>query len=418
MPFNGSGTYAPPDPPVFPAIPGTIISSAYYNQLILDIGNALSDCMTLDGQSQPAANLPMNSKKFTGLAPGTGAGDSVEYGQLVTVLTAAGTPVNGVANIAALQALTTLTFANTAVYTECGVTVGDGLGRMYVYKSGDSTTADNGSTVLVDASARRWYAVAAGGATNTTSGSFTLLPGALGQCVGVNGSGAVVCTLPEKTTYPAPQIVPGWSCVVAEAHATGSLTFAVTGSDVILNSANLKPLTQGLAAIVQLLAEDGSTHARTWLVLPIGIPANTGTKRPMWSYRMSANQTSGTALTTPLAFDTANFAAQGGASFSGGLVTVPTTGIYEISFSVGVYNTSGGLTPYNVALLKNGATLLFQLQYSALANFTSYTGAATVLLSLTAGDQVGLYYGFNLSVDLSIVGGAGLTSHFSGQLIS
>jgi hypothetical protein len=80
MPFNGSGTYSLPAGN--PVVTGTTISSSTTNNTNTDIATALTNCLTRDGQSTPLANLPMNSKKLTGLAAGTSNGDSVRYEQL------------------------------------------------------------------------------------------------------------------------------------------------------------------------------------------------------------------------------------------------------------------------------------------------------------------------------------------------
>ena len=53
MPFDGNGVYNPLSPPVFPAVPGETILAAYYNQQIDDIADALSNCLTRDGQGDP-----------------------------------------------------------------------------------------------------------------------------------------------------------------------------------------------------------------------------------------------------------------------------------------------------------------------------------------------------------------------------
>ena len=42
----------------------------------------LSNCLTRDGQSPPSTNIPMNSKKFTGLANGSTRTDSIALGQV------------------------------------------------------------------------------------------------------------------------------------------------------------------------------------------------------------------------------------------------------------------------------------------------------------------------------------------------
>lgn len=65
MPFNGTGTYVPPSPPTFPAVPATTISSTYFNSTILDLATALSNTLTRDGQGKPSANIDWNAKNLT-----------------------------------------------------------------------------------------------------------------------------------------------------------------------------------------------------------------------------------------------------------------------------------------------------------------------------------------------------------------
>lgn len=89
MPFNGSGTYTLPAGN--PVTTGTTISSTTTNNTNSDIATALTNCLTRDGQSTPSANLPMNSKKLTGLAAGTTNGDSVRYEQITSFITTSST---------------------------------------------------------------------------------------------------------------------------------------------------------------------------------------------------------------------------------------------------------------------------------------------------------------------------------------
>ena len=98
MAFNGSGTYNLPAGN--PVVTGTTISSSTTNTTNSDIATALTNCITRDGQSTPSDNLPMNSKKLTGLAAGTSAGDSVRYEQ---VLLLAGGTMTGTVTFAAGQ---------------------------------------------------------------------------------------------------------------------------------------------------------------------------------------------------------------------------------------------------------------------------------------------------------------------------
>lgn len=81
MPFNGSGTFTPPSAPTYPAVTGTTIEAANYNNALLDIYTGLTTCLTRDGQGVPSANLPMNGYKHTGAAAASASGQYLMYGQ-------------------------------------------------------------------------------------------------------------------------------------------------------------------------------------------------------------------------------------------------------------------------------------------------------------------------------------------------
>ncbi len=51
MPFNGSGTASPPNPPTFPAVSGQTIEAAKFNAVINDIYACLTQVITKDGQT-------------------------------------------------------------------------------------------------------------------------------------------------------------------------------------------------------------------------------------------------------------------------------------------------------------------------------------------------------------------------------
>ena len=52
-----------------------------------DVATALENCRTLDGQNSPSVNLPMNSKKHTGVADAVAATEYASYGQLLALAT-------------------------------------------------------------------------------------------------------------------------------------------------------------------------------------------------------------------------------------------------------------------------------------------------------------------------------------------
>lgn len=145
MSFNGSGTFNI-NTAGQPVVTGTVISSSVFNALTADLATGLSTCITKDGQTTVTANIPMNSFKFTGLAAGTAATDSVRLGQLqagaATLITVTGTNTYAGTMTPALSAYAagnTFSFLvpNTNT-TSCTLNI-DGLGAKSITR--DGTTA-------------------------------------------------------------------------------------------------------------------------------------------------------------------------------------------------------------------------------------------------------------------------------------
>lgn len=78
MSYNGSGVYTLPGAQL---VNGEIVSATENNSFRNDVATALNTAWTRDGQSTATGNIPMGTHKFTGLAAGTTAGDSVRYEQ-------------------------------------------------------------------------------------------------------------------------------------------------------------------------------------------------------------------------------------------------------------------------------------------------------------------------------------------------
>lgn len=78
MSRNGAGTYSLPEAAF---VYDTVISETAVNSNFTDIASALTASLAANGETTVTANLPMNSKKFTGLAVGTVLTDSLTLGQ-------------------------------------------------------------------------------------------------------------------------------------------------------------------------------------------------------------------------------------------------------------------------------------------------------------------------------------------------
>lgn len=96
MPFNGSGTFNLPAPPVFPAVPGTVILASDFNAVVQDLANGLSAALPRDGQAPMVSNLPMGGQKIIGLAPGAAAGEAATYEQVAALVGASAIGGDGV----------------------------------------------------------------------------------------------------------------------------------------------------------------------------------------------------------------------------------------------------------------------------------------------------------------------------------
>lgn len=74
MPFNGSGTAAPPAPPTFPPNPGDVISSAYYITVINDLYSCLTQTLLRDGSVPMTGALNLGVHAITGVTDLTASG--------------------------------------------------------------------------------------------------------------------------------------------------------------------------------------------------------------------------------------------------------------------------------------------------------------------------------------------------------
>lgn len=81
MAYDGNGNYILPSPE-FPFIPNTTIEAEAMNNVLADMGQALSRTLLKDGGNSPTQAISWNEQKITGLGAGTLPGDAVNYGQV------------------------------------------------------------------------------------------------------------------------------------------------------------------------------------------------------------------------------------------------------------------------------------------------------------------------------------------------
>ena len=82
MARNGSGTMLPVTNSWNPQVNGVNATGPDFNQLYFDLLNALTQSLSADGQTPVTGNIQMGNNKLTGLAAGSGTGQSLRWEQL------------------------------------------------------------------------------------------------------------------------------------------------------------------------------------------------------------------------------------------------------------------------------------------------------------------------------------------------
>lgn len=133
MPRNGAGVYNLVNNTWYPPVNGVLATSSDWQTFIADIGAALTQSVSSDGQTTMTGNLPMGNNKLTGLAQGSNNTDSASMANLYSLAGQAGGA--GDRNL---------------------LVNGNGLWNQRVYVSGTATTVAN--QVTLD----RWRVVVLG----------------------------------------------------------------------------------------------------------------------------------------------------------------------------------------------------------------------------------------------------------------
>lgn len=142
MPRNGSGSYGLPAGNPF--IPSTVISSTTMNNTMSDIGTALTQSLSNDGQTTPVANLPMATFRHTNVGNAAARNDYAAAGQVQDSSLQWLTSVAGTNTITAsiTPSPTAYTAGQTFRFVAAGANTGattlniNGLGAKNVTKNG------------------------------------------------------------------------------------------------------------------------------------------------------------------------------------------------------------------------------------------------------------------------------------------
>lgn len=176
MPFTGA-TFNLVANDFYPAVEATVIDPDASNEMLEDLANGLTACVTRDGSGSMSGNLAMASHKITGLSAGSANGDSVRYeqAQLVSAVATAWEGLSwsanklGYATGASAFALTDLTVGGRLVLATTFTDPGadrifgwdDSAGFFIGYTVGTGL-AFNGTAIELSANLQSWSAIAPG----------------------------------------------------------------------------------------------------------------------------------------------------------------------------------------------------------------------------------------------------------------
>lgn len=272
---------------------GTITES--YTQLGFIVGTNGATTLSVDSfNGNPAAtfSLEINGVNYPFPGPGNGDvigpstgvdGDLVAFnGATGTVIKDSGLPLSGVmvsvSTIALLRAATADTLPTTICYvTSYYGAVGDGADGQFHVNPSDTTSADNGGTIIVDGSARRWYRMTQGqpyqvkwfGAYGDGVHDDTAAINATIAAVAAKGNalslGGIV-RLPGMANYMVAgtiEIASSGIVLEGDGNVSSKITFNNGALDCIVVEGALSDRIQGCAIRNLYLQHTGKTGGRT-----------------------------------------------------------------------------------------------------------------------------------------------------------
>ena len=245
MSFNGSGTFQI-NTAGQPVVTGTVISSTAFNTLTADLATGLSTCITKDGQTTIAANLPMSGYKLTGLGNGSAATDSATVGQVQSGVASLIGSISGTDTITGSLSppLTSYVAGQMFWFVAAGANTGavtlniNSLGAKNVTKDGSTAlVADDiasGEVVIVIYDGTRFQIMG----PNTFNGTLSVASGGTGRSSAT--AYAVICGGTTSTGAQQSVASVGTSGMVLTSNGAGALpsfqAFGGGAQDYIIQS--------------------------------------------------------------------------------------------------------------------------------------------------------------------------------------
>lgn len=247
MARNGSGTYNLLTNSWNPATNGVSATAVDWQNLINDVASALTQSLSADGQTPITGNLNAGNNKITGLAAGTGAGQSIRWEQVFTAPASFG---GGAINVdAAGNVGIAGTFGGAAVNVDVAGNFGVGTsstsGYKVVFKNGAKS-----QFFTTDATSSYYY----------TDGSFFF------GAIGANNVVAVTNNIERMRIDASGNVGIGTSSPATKLNVIGDLQLSrsATASDAAINfgsNAN-NYIYSGNSSNVMVFATNGTERAR------------------------------------------------------------------------------------------------------------------------------------------------------------
>lgn len=359
--YNGSGTFERTYNWANDKAAGTKIRADRMDTEMDGFATGLSTAITKDGQTTVAADLPMNSHKFTGLSAGSSAGHSVRYEQVGLLAVAnAWTATQTITKTSAGAATTGLVLINSDV------------------------TAD--TEVVLDL-------------VPSTAGAGVRGAQVVGHQYGSNDISLIFKASANSGSAPA---------------ARGMVRLGlVVGSTATADD----PGTGGIYATSKIELGHASdttiTRASAGLIAVEGVTLEPGANRASFSAHKNGTDQTGVATATPTKVTFGTEAYDVGAAFASSTWTPP-AGTVAITASL-KYTVAGGSLTYTILhLYKNGSP--YQSVICSTPTATSTSAHATFTAQANGTDTFEIYVYHNLGSDQTIDGTAAYT-WVSGTMI-